>query len=299
MPGLRTVLPAILSLGLAVGCADPALEAGAWTDETVREAVDAAQARLDASAGGRLVLRAIDAHGGLEAWYRAPTSAFTWGYANQEVGLAFASSLVADNRTRQVYHDLHTLGPYAEPRPVEGRFAWDGTDAWIAPASAHIPPFNPRFWATTGYYFELIPFVFADPGLRYERLPADTLDGRLHERVRVTFEPGTGDSPLDAYTVYLDPETSRVAAVRYIVTYGRIEGLTEVPDETLLRYEGYVTVDGLTVPTRLRGYPVVEGRAGPQVSEAWADSLSFRRPFDPSRLEAPAGARVALSPLGD
>ncbi len=47
---------------------------------------------------------------------------------------------------------------------------------------------NPRFWATTPYYFQLIPFVLADPGLRYEALPSADLDGVPHEMVRVGYE---------------------------------------------------------------------------------------------------------------
>lgn len=43
----------------------------------VQRLAEEARARLDVNEGGRLVLRAIEAHGGLEAWYRAPTSSYT------------------------------------------------------------------------------------------------------------------------------------------------------------------------------------------------------------------------------
>lgn len=258
------------------------------------EEVRAAEARLEASEGGRLVRRAIDAHGGLEAWYGAPTSAYTWEYANEPADLHFKSYLVADNRTRRVYHDLLTLGPYGAPRPVEGRFAWTGEDAWIAPDT--LEAINPRFWATTGYYFEQIPFVLADPGLRYEALPPDTLDGEAYDLVRVGYEAGVGDSPGDTYTLYVDRETGRVRAIRYTVTYGRDADPAETPSETLFYYEDYATVDGLTVPTRFRGYDYADGERGAFRSEAWADSISFRRPFDASRLAMPENARVAPPP---
>lgn len=124
-------------------------------ENDVQHQVEAARKRLEASEGGRLILRAINAHGGLEAWYRAPTSSYTWEYANLGADLHFKSFLVTDNRTRHVYHDLLTVGSYEDPQPVEGHFAWNGTDAWIYPDS--IEKINPRFWATTGYYFEQIP----------------------------------------------------------------------------------------------------------------------------------------------
>lgn len=299
--GLRVLLPLLLVLGIATagcgridepaaGAADPAHAAG----PEVAARVDAARARLSASEGGRRVGRAIDAHGGLEAWYSAPTSSYTWEYANVGADLHFASFLVADNRTRRVYHDLLTVGPYGRPQPVEARFAWDGSEAWIAPDS--IEKVNPRFWATSGYYFEQIPFVLADPGIRYEALPDDTLDGVPHTMVRVTFEPGVGDSPGDSYTLYLDEETGRVAAIRYTVTFGREPDAGAPPRETLFYYDDYVTVDGLTVPTRFRGYSFSEDGRGAFKNEAWADSISFRRPFDASRLEAPPNARAVSVP---
>ncbi|TVR57602.1 MAG: hypothetical protein EA421_00900 [Gemmatimonadales bacterium] len=51
----------------------------------------------------------------LEAWYRAPTSSYTWEYANVGSDVRFKSFLVADNRTREVYHDLLTTGSYDAP----------------------------------------------------------------------------------------------------------------------------------------------------------------------------------------
>jgi len=114
---------------------------------------------------------AIEAHGGLEAWYAAATRCYTWEYANVGADLQFKTYLVADNRSRHVYHDFMSVGSYGSPDNITGRMAWDGDKAWIWPAS--IEKVNPRFWATTGYYFEQIPFVLADPGLTYERLEQD------------------------------------------------------------------------------------------------------------------------------
>jgi len=267
----------------------------ATASDDVQAQAEAVRERLSTSEGGRLVLRAIEAHGGLEAWYAAPTSSYTWEYANTGADLQFETFLVADNRSRRVYHDVLSVGPYGDPRLVDGRMAWDGEDAWVYPDS--ITQINPRFWATTGYYFEQIPFVLADPGLRYEVLPPDTLGETTYEMVLVGFDDGVGDAPGDTYTLYVHPETGRVDAIRYTVTYGRDVDPTEPPSETLFTYEDYVTVDGLTVPTHFRGY-AFDGQRGDFKNEAWADSISFRRPFDEAQLVAPAGARVAPPPGG-
>lgn len=288
-------LPSVL-----VGCsksADPSVAEQAASEQTDMWAdPDAARERLNRSEGGRLVLRSIEAHGGLDAWYSAPTSSYTWEYANVGADLQFESFLVADNRTRRIYHDLLTLGSYGDPDPVDARFAWTGSEAWMHPAS--IERINPRFWASTGYYFEQIPFVLADPGLNYEVLQDDSLEGQPYRMVRVSYDDGVGDAPEDTYTLYLDPDTHQVRAIRYTVTYGRDVPPDAEPRETLFFYEDYTTVDGLTVPRHFRGFGFENGTRGDFKNEAWADSISFSRPFNEARLTAPEGARFAPAPEG-
>ncbi len=285
-----TVCLPVLSLLFVVGCTSN--DDGA--SEAITRQVDDARARLEESPGGRRILDAINAHGGLEAWYQAPTSSYTWEYANIGADLQFKSFLVADNATRRVYHDLLSVGTYGNPEPVDARFAWDGEDAWIYPPD--VEAVNPRFWATSGYYFEQIPFVLADPGVNYDVLDDDTLNGQPYHLVRASFDQDVGDSPGDTYVIYLEPASNRVGAIRYTVTYGRPPSEGPPDRETLFEYDDYVTVDGLTVPMRFRGYSFSNGTKGEFRNEAWADSISFRRPFDASRLEAPEGARFVELP---
>ncbi|MBT4099611.1 MAG: hypothetical protein HOM68_06100 [Gemmatimonadetes bacterium] len=270
------------------------IHAGAASTEKAQAA--ATGARLQQSDGGQLVLRAIEAHGGLEAWYRAATSAYSWEYSNAGMDFRFKSYLVADNRTRQIYHELLEFGTPANPQPASGRFAWDGEQAWISPAALEQP--NARFWAGTGYYFESIPFILADPGLHYETLPDEELDGVAHHMVRVSYDEGVGDSPGDLYTLYVHPQTGRVSAIRYTVSFGRTkaEAMAQQVRETLLHYEEYVTVDGLTVPTHFRGFHFVDGAPADFKNEAWASDISFSETFDPAKLVMPADGRV--QPMG-
>ncbi|MFB6248241.1 MAG: hypothetical protein ABEL97_06705 [Salinibacter sp.] len=68
--------------------------------------------------------------------------------------------------------------------------------------------------------------------------------------------------------------------------------------ETFFDYQNYVTVHGLTVPTRFKGYSYSEtGGVGDTLrNAAVADSISYRRPFDASTLEPPASARFVPLP---
>lgn len=305
-PTSSRALSLSLTLFLVVGCGGAGGESettdgseGAAAESTApapladsAERAAEARARMESSEGGRLVLRAIEAHGGLDRWFATPTSSFGWEYSNEELGYRFRSEMVVHNRSRLAYHEMTHLGTPDDRRPFEGRMAWDGERAWFSPADS--TRVNARFWALSGYYFEMIPFVFADPGVRYEKLPSEELDGETYDMVKVSFEPGVGDAD-DYYVTYVDRETGLVRAVRYVVTFGgRPAG-----DETLFYYDDYVTVDGLTVPTRFRGYGFADGERGEFRNEAWADEIDFSVPFDTARLERPDDSRIDPLPGED
>jgi len=292
------ILGGWLPLILLLGCESPN-DSSSDTEATVpsdvvEQQVAEARERLTQSEGGALVLEAIEAHGGLEAWYRAPTSSYLWTYANVGADLQFTTFAEIDNQTRYAYHDLRSVGGYEDPDLVDAAFAWDGEQAWIAPDSIEQP--NPHFWALSGFYFQQIPFVLADPGLRYERLPDETLDGTTYDMVRVAFDQEVGDSSGDTYTLYIHPETRQVDAIRYTVSYGQtVEPGADLP-ETLFEYQDFVTVDGLTVATQFDGYDFADGERGDFKNWAAADSISYRRPFDASKLDPPENARIVEPP---
>lgn len=283
-----------MSAALLAGCgqADRAAQSNSpeMPDAAATRAAEA-QARLESSPGGQVVLRAIDAAGGLETWYGTPTSAYGWEYANVGSDIQFKSNLVADNASRRVYHDLVTLGSYGSAEPVDAGFAWDGSEAWIWPAE--IDRVNPRFWASTGYYFSSIPFVLADPGVTYQEMADEELDGTAYDMVRVGYEEGVGDAS-DTYTLYVDKETDRLVAIRYTVTFGG----RPARGETLFYYNDYVTVDGLTVPTHFVGHQFADGEKGDFRNEAWVTDISFREPFNEARLTMPEGGRIQGLPPG-
>ena len=271
----------ILLLALIAGC-------GTEEADPIGEEAAAITERLASSEGGALVLRAIDAAGGIRAWLEAPTSSYTWEYGGD--AWLMKTHLVADNRSRRIYHDILATGSRLEPVESDATMAWDGEKAWVHPDTSNV---NPRFWAPLAYYFQSIPFVLADPGLRYTVLEDDSLDGTAHQMVRVGFDDGVGDSPGDTYTLYVHPESGRVGAIRYSVTYGRGRPEPGEPvSETLMYFLDYETVDGLTVPTRFESYAFDGTTKGDLRGTASASDISFRAPFDEARLVMPDGGRV-------
>ncbi len=289
-PGYAAAL--VLAVCLLPGCSQQQAQPNDGMTEAQSKAGEA-RARLSASEGGQLVLRAIEAHGGLEAWYSAPTSSYVWEYSNAGSNRRFKTFLVADNATRRIYHEIQTLGTPEKTEPFEGSFAWDGENAWISPPD--VEGINPRFWAATGFYFEQMPFVLADPGISYEVLPDEELDGVPHDMVKCSFGPGVGDSPGDNYTLYVNKDTGMVGALRYTVTYNRRER-PDGPRETLFYYEDYVEVDGLKVATHFDGYWFEDGKKSEFKNEAWASDISFRRPFNEAQLQMPPDARIEPPP---
>ncbi|MEE8177881.1 MAG: hypothetical protein V3T65_07795, partial [Acidobacteriota bacterium] len=129
----------------------------------------------------------------------------------------------------------------------------------------------------------------------YEVLSDEELNGVLHDMVKCSFGPGVGDSPGDTYTLYVNKDTGMVGALRYTVTYNRRER-PGGPRETLFYYEDYVEVDGLKVATHFDGYWFEDGKKSEFKNEAWASDISFRRPFDESRLQMPPDARIEPPP---
>lgn len=136
---------------------------------------------------------------------------------------------------------------------------FDGTAAWVSPSSADAT--MARFHALTWPYFALLPFKLRDGGTTLT--DAGTLpltDGRALPAMKLTFAPGTGDAPDDWYLVYHDPETHRVVALAYIVTYGKSAEQAAKSEPHAVVYSDFQTFDGVTFPTTWTFHKWVQGQ---------------------------------------
>ncbi len=223
-----------------------------------------------------VVAEMIAAHGGMERWAAAPTVAFTDEFIQPGADAGFPARVVVEQGRRRAYID------YAGTLQL----AWDGDKAWSAGSQ---PPMPPRFLALLNYYFLNLPWLTRDPGV----VLGDPGSGKLWDNpteyttVRMTFEPGVGDTPDDYYVLYIHPETKRLAATEYIVTYRAL--LPEGADSTdphILVYDEWATVDGLVVPTHYTIYELDRSVYITCVARDW----SFSEPWDDSWMEMPDGA---------
>lgn len=228
-----------------------------------------------------LIEAMAEAHGGLERWAGAPTVAFTDEFRPGEAASGPQSRVTVEQGPRRAYLDI--VG-------TEMRMAWDGERAWSENWELPMPP---RFLALLDYYFLNLPWLASDPGVNLSKvgqgqIPGDAADYRT---VKMTFDPGTGDTPDDYYILYVDPETDRLKATEYIVTYRAVLGEGEESTTPhLLVYDEWTEVGGLTVPTH---YTIYEGEATYATNQI--TDWSFTEPFDLSRMEMPEGAVVDTS----
>ena len=243
----------LVALLFAVGCGP---DLAAPSDREVEARVADAEARLAANAGGQLVAQAIEAHGGLAAWYRTGPLRYRYAYTRldslgEPAGDALDTRQLVDTWSARA---VHTLA--ADPSVS---FGWTGAEAWVRPAGADVPT-NPRFWALTPYYFVSMPFVFADPGVTLTLADPDSLEGRPVDVVHATFAAGTGDAPDDYYDLLLDPETHRVRGLRYVVSYAAFNPDGGHTPETLMIYDGEQTVGGVTLQEGFRSFLSATGQ---------------------------------------
>ncbi|MCA9541373.1 MAG: hypothetical protein KC620_20875 [Myxococcales bacterium] len=258
--------------------------------EPARRAAEGKARLAAAGEAGRIVQRAIDQQGGLEAWFAGRALRFAYEYKPVAGRPPIASLQTIDLLAARAYHEVTA--------PNKGTLAWNGQRAW---SKFEGEPFagSPRFWALTPYYFVAMPFVLADPGVKLAVADDDPAAAGLPaaDVVRVTFDAGTGDAPDDYYICYFDRGDGHLLALRYVVSYrafARKMGVPHTP-EKLLVYADAIKVGPITLPTTHTFYAFGDGKRGEKVTDAKVSALAYGVPFDETRLDMPASAVVDTS----
>jgi hypothetical protein len=181
-------------------------------------------------------------------------------------------------------------------RLADGTIAvFDGQHAWVSPASSGFE--RARFHLRTWPYFLAAPMKLRDPGTHLEPLGDRPLrPGTTAPAARLTFAPGTGDTPDDWYVVYRDPASSLLAGLAYIVTYGRSAGEAAKEPHAVL-FSDFKAVAGVQIPTRWTFYPWSErqGAGGEPIGEVQLSGLRFLTPA-PDAFVRPADSREDALP---
>jgi hypothetical protein len=228
-------------------------------------------ARLAESEAGKVILRAIEAHGGWASWVKASAAEYVWERP--------APAPTDPPQRWRVSFDLHGGRVRIEDPASRTVQVWDGREAWSEPADA--PLETPvRFTTRTEHFWFSLPWKLADPGARLELLEDEERDGKRCHRVRVTYEPGVGDTPQDWYIYSFNADSGLLEGVVFTVTFFGPE-----PGETgFTPYHGvwsdYVQAGGLRIASRRSFGRWNEGKAAePPFSERLLEVQVGREPL--------------------
>lgn len=268
----------------AIAAATSSAAAAATSSAATTAAIGASTATTSSPTAGKpaapesrqIARRMIEAHGGMATWRSAPTVSFEDTWDGQPM-----SRTVVEQGSRRAYIEVPASG---------ARLGWDGERAWSENWTGPAPP---RFLALLNYYFANLPWLTEDPGVVLGAPGRATIAGdpTSYVTIRMTFEPGTGDTPDDYYLLYVHPESYRLHACEYIVTYESIlPPGTKATSPHLLIYDAWTTVDGLTVPAH---FTIYDGAA--VYAACRFENWSLRAPFDAARMQMPAGATLDTS----
>ena len=238
---------------------------------------------VSAQSAQDIVSAMVTAHGGIAKWRSAPTVSFEDSFLPTGEKTPEVSNVTVEQGRRRAYIDF----------PVtKSRMAWDGRQAWSENWKA---PYPPRFAALLNYYFLNLPWLSMDRGVNLGNPGKAKLWNEPTEyiTVKMTFTPGTGDTPDDYYILYIDPKNHRLKGCEYIATYSAIlPPKTKSTPPSILVYDEFTTVDGLVVPTR---YSIYNKQSHALLGTCNVRNWSFKKAFDPNRLNKPATAVIDTS----
>lgn len=170
---------------------------------------------------------------------------------------------------------------------------WDGENAYLFPDT--IAYEKTRFDVLTWSYFFAAPYKLNDPGAKHEYLASKMLNDQAFSALKLSFESGVGDSPDDWYVVYQDQESKLLAALAYIVTYGKSKEAAE-SDPHAITYEAYTEVDGIPFATQWNFWTWNEkGELNKLLGEAQISNIQFIKKAE-GMFQPPAQSRKVEKP---
>ena len=166
---------------------------------------------------------------------------------------------------------------------------YDGQEVFITPESANAE--GARFDIFTWQYFFAMPFKLTDPGTIWDKEQKRTLDSLEYDTARLSFESNVGDSPDDWYVVYKDPQTNRLKAASYIVTFSKEREKAEEDPHAIIYsdYKSFKNVD-LATNWTFHNWNEEDG-FGEKLGEATLSNFNFFQPEE-GYFEVPDSAKT-------
>lgn len=153
---------------------------------------------------------------------------------------------------------------------------YDGNRTVITPDTSKTD--GARFDIFTWQYFFAMPFKLTDSGTVWDKEAKRTLDSLEYDTAKLSFISGTGDSPDDWYIIYQDPETKRLKAAAYIVTFSKDPAKAEENPHAIV-YSDYRMVEDIAFATKwsFHNWNEKDG-LGKKLGEAQLSNIRFFEP---------------------
>jgi len=204
--------------------------------------------------GRDVIMHAVAAHGGLEAWKSKTDMSLTltdqW---NSLPGAVFSNllNLWPERKVEtQQYHLLHQRASRLEMNTENGKHVWGYRDLqpW-ALLNNQIDASNIRRAGLTlplSQYLLALPYRFLEAGAFPHFENEIKADDRVFDRVRIVFGLNAGSYPTNEYLADFDQATGRLARVEYTL-------IEKMPGYVSFRadFENYQQFDGLWMPTQI------------------------------------------------
>lgn len=250
---MKKLIPAVISSCLLIGCQTQNPESN--SQDLVENEVQSIE--VDLSKYPEILQKALSAHGGLETWRKYSKLEYTLSWPDKEG----TEKQIINLNNRKVLINRDTV-----------KVGFNGEVVWVSPDLGSFGGNSARFYHNLYFYFFGIPYLLSDPGIIYEDLGEKTVDDKTYYALKVSYESGVGDSPEDLYIAHFNTETYQLELLLYTVTYFSGEKHTNY---NALYYPDWVKVDGLMVPTTLKGYKYEEGQIGELRYEVAFSNINF------------------------
>lgn len=238
------------------------------------------------SSGRELVEKMVQAVGGTDRLYELRDVEHEYVYRDAQSGKQDVSleRYVFDGELSwaRFLERGNAAFPDVEGELIQG---YDGATSWVTLDGALVD--DPQmakvsdFLRKTNYYWFTMMFKLLDPGMTYELLEPQEVEGVAYRRLKVGFEENVGDVQ-DTYLIYLHPETHLVDRFLFtVLDFG-------LSDPHLMEVE-YEEIEGLKLPTYRRYAPA--DWDGNVTEEKWTEEISrkvtFGNGFTREQFQAP------------
>lgn len=241
--------------------------------------------RLHTTEAGKVIWNAMEAHGGLDTWYANGPITFRFNYQPLDGKTARDSYQTVDTWSNRSVH-TSTIDSSA-------KFGWSGDQAWVKAKDSTAFAYDTKFWALTPLWFVGHPFVLSGEGVNLELLDAEKFKGQDYNVVKVTFDAETGDAPDDYYILYVNKDTSKIAVMRYIVSYPEYFKDGGHAPEKFTEFIGEQVVDGITMPGGFKTYWTVNNnQPGDYITKIDFTDVSFEKELPKDFFDAPTDAKI-------